>query len=142
MGSRWTGSTENALNRVYRLPQDVVENTLRAAADNISATSPTGYGALGPPTGRYLAPANGPACIETVNGFGDCGTRVLTITGPAVWFLDMSAVKRVPIAGRVSAEFRGEFLNSFNHPTLSGGTNGATSPSGNRVIQLVTRVNW
>ncbi len=32
----------------------------------VSATSANGYGALGAPTGRYLAPANGPDCIEDV----------------------------------------------------------------------------
>ena len=57
--------TENAGMRFYRLPQDVIENTIRANA--VSATSATGYGPQGPPTGRYIAPANGPDCIETID---------------------------------------------------------------------------
>jgi hypothetical protein len=65
--------------RVWTLPQDVIDNTVRAF--NVSATSPTGYGALGAPQGRYFAPPNGPDCIEItqadlndqLTGFGDCG---------------------------------------------------------------------
>jgi carboxypeptidase family protein len=132
--------TQNAPMRIYRFPQDIIENTQRASS--VSATSATGYGAQGPPTGRYIAPANNRNCIETVEDFGDCGTRVLEITGPPVWFLDLSAIKRVQITGRINAEFRGEFLNAFNHPVMTGGTTGTVTPSGNRVIQLVTRVNW
>jgi hypothetical protein len=136
---------ENGPIRVYRLPQDVIENTIRAAS--VSATSATGYGPLGPPTGRYLAQANGPDCIETVTGLGACGNRVVQIRGPRVTFVDLSVVKRIQIAGRVNAEFRTEFLNAFNHPVTLGGTTGTVTPEGfsstaGRVIQLVSRVNW
>ena len=44
------------------LPQDIIDNTVKAFS--VSATSASGYGKLGAPTGRYLAPANGPDCIE------------------------------------------------------------------------------
>ena len=47
---------------VYNLPQDIIDNSVKAHA--VSATTLSGYGDLGPPTGRYLAPANGPDCIE------------------------------------------------------------------------------
>ena len=135
--------TANPPMRIYRLPQDVVENTFRASSDNVSATSPTGYGAQGAPSGRYLAPQNSdPNCIEVASGFGDCGVRTLTITGPMIKFLDLSAVKRVQITGRINAEFRGEFLNAFNLPRLSGGTTGTSTPGGSRVVQLVSRLNW
>ncbi len=132
--------TNDAPMRIYRFPQDIIENTQRASA--VSATSPTGYGPQGPPSGRYFAPANGPGCIETVQDFGDCGVRTLTINGPMLYFLDLSAVKRVQITGRMNAEFRAEFLNALNHPTLNGGTTGTATPSGNRVVQLVSRFNW
>ncbi len=132
--------TENAPMRFYRLPQDIIENTIRA--NDVSATSATGYGAQGPPIGRYLAPANGPDCIEVAEGFGDCGVRTLQIVGPKVQFVDLSVVKQVRISGRVNAEFRAEFLNAFNHPTVTGGTTGTVTPSSSRVIQLVSRVNW
>jgi hypothetical protein len=61
-----TGSQLRALANIYLLPQDILENTVKAFST--SATSTTGYGSLGAPTGRYLAPANGPDCIETTNG--------------------------------------------------------------------------
>lgn len=135
--------TADAPMRIYRLPQDVVENTFRASNDNVSATSTTGYGAQGAPIGRYLAPQNSdPNCIEVASGFGDCGVRSLTINAPMIRFLDLSVVKRITITGRVNAEFRGEFLNAFNHPRLAGGTTGTSTPGGSRVVQLVTRFNW
>jgi hypothetical protein len=46
-----------ANGQAYILPDDIIQNTVRAFA--VSATSPTGY-TLGVPTGRYLTPANGP----------------------------------------------------------------------------------
>ena len=75
-----TGINANAVVARYLMPQDIVENTVRAFSTN--ATSATGYGSLGAPTGRYLAPANGPDCIEIAPGSGDCGVRTLVITGP------------------------------------------------------------
>jgi len=38
----------------YYLPQDIIDNTIKA--NNVSATSANGYGSLGAPTGRYIAP--------------------------------------------------------------------------------------
>src|SRR4029450_6026691 len=53
---------DDAGKAIYMLPQDVIDNTITPLP--ATAPSPTGYGALGAPTGRYLAPANGPDCIE------------------------------------------------------------------------------
>ena len=69
---------------VYMLPQDIVDNTLKAF--NVTAT---GYGTGGAPTGRYLAPANGGGCYEvsqTSNarpdtGYGDCGAAPSSCRG-------------------------------------------------------------
>ena len=91
------------------LPQDIVDNTVKAF--DVSATSATGYGANGAPTGRYLAPANGPDCIEIAQsnvsrphtGYGDCGAREVVVTGPPQVRFDLGVVKRVPIVGRVRA---------------------------------------
>ena len=85
--------------RVYMLPQDIVDNTVKAL--DVSATSATGYGANGAPTGRYLAPANGPDRIEIAQsivarphtGYGDCGARNVT-TGPPQVRFDLSIAKR------------------------------------------------
>src|SRR5438552_1490341 len=103
-----------ASGQLFVLPQDIIDNTVKAF--QVSATSPTGYGALGAPTGRYLAPANGPDCIETAPAYGDCGIRSLIVNGPALLRFDLSAVKRIKIHGNVTFEFRGEFLNAFNRP--------------------------
>src|SRR5204863_144977 len=53
----------------YFLPQDIVDNTIRAF--NTSATAANGYGSLGAPSGRYVAPASSGSCIEVYAG--QCG---------------------------------------------------------------------
>ena len=137
---------------VYNLPEEVIENTVRAW--NVSATSPTGYSSRGVPSGQYIAPPNGPDCIEVAEGFGDCGIRSVVVTGPSLFRFDLSAVKRVPIKGRLNAEFRAELLNAFNTPWFSPVTGEddssfadpdafrVTSASGSREVQLVFRINW
>jgi hypothetical protein len=164
-----TGLNASAPVNIYMLPQDILENTVRAFST--SATSATGYSSLGVPSGRYLAPANGPACIElaqntpTTNGvpngqiattaFGDCGVQSLVVTGPVYHRVDLSAVKRTRLVGRTTFEFRADMINAFNHPnfvpvfpTLANSNNAdnyritALQENGNRVIQLVARFSW
>ena len=53
---------DDATGNIFMLPQDIIDNTIKAYST--SATTASGYGALGPPTGRYLAPANGADCIQ------------------------------------------------------------------------------
>jgi hypothetical protein len=133
---------------VYMLPQDVIDNTVKAFS--VSATSADGYSDLGPPEGKYLAPENGPDCIAITPNFGECGQTQLTLTGPTLFRFDLSAVKRVPIKGRVNFEFRAEFLNAFNSPQFTpifGATDDpddyrVTGAGGAREIQLVWRINW
>lgn len=147
---------------IYMLPQEVIDNTVKAFS--VSATSASGYGALGVPEGRYIAPANSPDCIEVaasnlVNGYGDCGLRSVVVTGPKLVRFDLSAVKRIPLKGRVNAEFRAELLNAFNTPWFNPvtGVSPATGVSSNynnpvafrvttadsgRQVQLVWRLNW
>jgi hypothetical protein len=139
-------------DKVWMLPADVIDNTVKAY--NTSATSPTGYGPLGAPSGKYFAPANSnPSCMETIdNGYGDCGTRTLVVTGPLVWMADMSFAKQVPIKGRVNFEFRWEFYNIFNHVNFTPVTGiGGTAVSSYEVLgalnqqrtsQLIFRLNW
>ena len=111
-------------------------------------------GADGPPEGRYFAPEFGPDCLAVVSGAGECGPTQISMTGPTLYRFDLSAVKRVPIKGRVNFEFRAEFLNAFNTPWFTpvvGDDDGdfsdpdnfrVTSASGAREIQLVWRINW
>ena len=75
----------------YFLPQDVIDNTIRAF--NVSATSASGWSALGAPTGQYIAPASNASCIE---GFtGQCGTTNLVLYGPRFDRYDLSIVKKI-----------------------------------------------
>jgi hypothetical protein len=146
---------------VYNLPQDIIDNTVKAFS--VNATSPTGYGERGAPEGRYIAPANGPDCIEIARGaaddanvgYGDCGLQSVVVTGPKLVRFDLSAVKRVTVTGRVNFEFRAEFLNAFNTPWFSpvSGVDGdglfgdpdefrVTDADSGREVQLVWRINW
>jgi len=142
---------------VYHLPKDIVENTIKAFS--VSATSATGYGALGAPSGRYIAPANNQSCIQVVTG--DCARQNLYVTGPMLTRFDMSAVKRFKITERVNFELRGEFLNAFNNINFLGSTNltnfsnqlfgqvtsayqdtSNTQDPGGRLVQIVARLNF
>jgi hypothetical protein len=119
-----------ANGQLFLLPDDIIENTIKAFA--VSATSPTGYGAQGPPSGRYLAPANGPDCIETAPSFGDCGVGSLVLNGPPLINFDLSVVKRIKLRD-VTFEFRADFLNAFNRPyftPITGMTTNVTAPPG------------
>ena len=144
---------DDANKFVYMLPQDVIDETIKAFS--VSATSPTGYGSGGAPSGRYFAPANGPDCIEVDNGagYGECGTRSLVITGPMYQQHDITVAKRTRLFGRSNIEFRLEMLNAFNHanflPVAGVGSTvsnyevtGLTGTNTSRIIQLVSRINW
>ena len=117
---------------------------------SVNATPAFVDSTLGAPSGRYIAPANGPDCIEIAQGYGDCGLRSVVVTGPRLVRFDLSAVKRIPIKGRVNAEFRAEFLNAFNHPWFSPVTGAGDDPDDFRVtgadsgrqVQVVWRLNW
>jgi hypothetical protein len=145
--------------RLYMLPQDVIDNTVRAF--QVSATSATGYGPLGPPTGRYFAPANGPDCLETTplnGGFGDCGLRTLVVTGPMLRRFDLGIAKQWSLPKGLKFEFRAEMLNATNTPYFTpvtgtpqvGFLNIGNNPDGfevtaadsGRIVQLVTRITW
>ncbi len=142
----------NERQRVYMLPQDVIDETIKAFST--SPTSASGYGAQGVPSGRYFAPAMGPDCVERIAAnYGDCGTRTLVVRGPMFKEVDLSVMKMVPIKGRARAEFRIEMLNAFNSvnfvPIASTSTNPAnhevsnqTGTNQTRTIQLVSRFSW
>jgi hypothetical protein len=161
MGMRF----DNGAKVAYYLPQDIVDNTIRAF--NTSATSATGYGSNGAPSGRYIAPASSAGCIETFTG--QCGGTRLILFGPHLTRFDISAVKRFTIKERLHAELRGEFLDIFNNINfVIGNTNNntnsiaasnfssasfgqvtsayqdlsTTNDPGGRLIQLVLRVNF
>jgi hypothetical protein len=159
VGMRFNDATKVA----YFLPQDIIDNTIRAF--NTSASSPTGYGSAGAPTGRYIAPASSGNCIEVYAG--QCGGTSLILYGPHLTRFDISAVKKTRINERVNIELRGELLNAFNNINFLVGspnndTNTATNFSnaafgqvtqayndqsttydpGGRLVQFVLRINF
>jgi hypothetical protein len=154
---------------VYMLPQDIVDNTIKAFSVNA-----TGYTA-GAPTGRYFAPPNRPDCIESaqsvtggtlpntsitssLSGFGDCGVRSLIVTGPKVIRIDMNVVKRIAVTGSVKLEAQLQVFNVFNRVNFNpiSGIGSSTQDgfqlnslsSGNasvdqaRTMQMAFRVSW
>ncbi|MBS1786804.1 MAG: carboxypeptidase regulatory-like domain-containing protein [Acidobacteria bacterium] len=150
-------------NFVYYLPQDIIDNTIRA--NNVSATSATGYSSQGVPTGRYIAPASSPGCLESFPG--ECGTSNLVLYGPSFTRFDLSVVKKFKFTERVNFEFRAEFLNAFNNINFLIGSAGndvtniggfgsatfgqtanayqdtsTTNDPGGRLIQFVARLNF
>ncbi len=148
---------DDAAKVAYHLPKDIVDNTIKAFS--VSATDPSGYGSLGAPTGRYIAPANNRNCIQVVTG--DCARQNLYVTGPKFTRFDMSAVKRFRITEKVNFELRGEFLNAFNNINFLASTNltnfnnqlfgqvtsafqdtSNTQDPGGRLIQIVARLNF
>jgi hypothetical protein len=142
---------DDANKFVYMLPQDVIDETIKAFA--VSAISATGYGSAGAPSGRYFAPANGPDCIEVAGSVGDCGTGDLVVTGPLFQQHDISLAKKVRLIGRSDVELRVEMLNALNQPNFIpvGGlgnaiasyrVTGLTGTNTSRVIQFVVRFNW
>lgn len=143
----------------YLLPQDIIDNTIRAF--NASPTSATGYGTLGAPTGRYLAPANSAGCLQVYTG--QCAPQNIFVTGPKFTRFDLSLKKQFRFTERYNFELRAEFLNAFNNinffnPTAAAFINPSsltfmqvttayTDPSntndpGGRLVQIVARFNF
>jgi TonB-dependent Receptor Plug Domain len=110
----------DAAGIAYYLPQDIIDNTIRAF--NASATSASGYSDRGVPSGRYLAPANSASCIETFAG--QCGFPTIFLYGPQFTRFDLNLTKKTKITERVNIEFRADFLNAFNYVNVS-----VTSPN-------------
>jgi hypothetical protein len=153
------------VERIYMLPQDVIENSILALY-TMSATTASGYaGAL--PTGRYLAPPSGPDCVQYLAGTcpGTAETRL--VTGPMYGKVDMSFVKRFQLPKRMTIEARMEIFNildtiNFNAigPTSVTSTTGmgaavtnwqvtsaatdasASQDPGGRITQFGLRFTW
>jgi hypothetical protein len=145
-----TGRTE-----VWMLPEDVILNTRRAFS--ISSTTATGYGTLGVPEGRYIAPANYDGCFQIRSG--DCAPRSTLVRAP--WFtrIDIGVTKRFNLRGTMNFEVRGDVLNLFDNinfnPVANPGTGATifqvtsaytdasnTYDPGGRLGQLMIRFNW
>lgn len=154
---------------VYDLPQDLIANTVKAWA--IDVTSPTGHPLCngkndaicgGPdPTKPYIAPPSDATCTTIITG--DCNTRQQLIKAPLFSRFDLSVKKRFPFAHRASFDFEVDMLNVFNaidynsvFPTTAANfasgdayrvttayadINNTYDPGG-RIGQLAFRINW
>jgi hypothetical protein len=152
-------AVNSGLETVFMLPDDVIVNTRRAFS--ISPTTIDGYStSLGPPDGRYIAPANYPGCIQLRAGGGECAPRTTIIISP--WFarLDIGLAKRIGLSGRRSFEIGIDILNVFDNinftnvanpgtgSTIFSNTSGIyqdpnnTYDPGGRLGQISFRINW
>jgi hypothetical protein len=126
---------DNPNKIIYSLPPDVISNTIKAF--NTSATSSTGYGSQGPPTGKYLAPGGSAGCTQVYAG--QCAPQNVFVTGPRFSRFDLSLVKRVQIHERINFELRAEMLNAFNNINFQNPTGTAfTNPSSQTFGQITT----
>jgi hypothetical protein len=154
---------------VFFLPDNVIENTIRAFSINPSnATSTTtGYSGTPPdPTQPFIAPAGFGNCQSRFNG--DCGFSNVILYGPRFTRIDLSLVKKVTFTENTNVEFRFEALNAINNQnfkvgsfandvtslagTFGQGTFGQTTVAyqdtstttdpGGRIIQFVLRFNF
>jgi Carboxypeptidase regulatory-like domain/TonB dependent receptor len=158
-----------ALGAVYFLPQDIIDNTIKAFNVGVinpstPATTAIAY-TQGAPTGRYIAPASSNGCIQKYTGA--CGFSNLVLYGPHLTRFDISLVKKIKVTETVNFEMRGEFLNAFNNINFkigsqsseissvggfSSSTFGQTSAAyqdlsttndvGGRMVQIVLRLTW
>lgn len=150
---------------MYDLPQDLIANTVKAFA--IDVTSPTGHPLCtgsnattcgGPdPTKPYLAPASDENCTRIIAG--DCGPRQRTLNAPLFTRFDFSAKKAFSFAKRSTFDFEVDLLNIFNAIDFNSVFSTSTNPDnyrvtgaysdinntydpGGRIGQLVFRLNW
>jgi hypothetical protein len=136
---------DDTARRVWSLPQDIIDNTVRA--NNVSATSATGYSAQGVPTGRYIAPANSRDCLEFFDG--DCGASSVIVYGPRYVTLDLSTSKQFKITEHVNFEIKADMFNALNNTNftvplsnLATTFGQVTAADGARSMQLTGRINW
>ena len=103
---------------VRMLPDDIILNTQRAF--DTSATSPTGYGPLGAPTGRYIRPASEPGCVRVRPG--DCGEpEAIFLSAPLFTRFDLSLKKQIPVGGRKTVDLQFDINNLFGNINFDAG---------------------
>jgi len=141
--------------RVYVLPQDIIDNTVKAFSVGVA-----GY-TTGAPEGRYLAPANGPDCIQRLRG--DCAPKDLFVIAPVFSRFDFGARKLIGLGRTTNLALEVDVLNLFNaidfnanqaalppnpanldgyRVTSSYQDVNQSSDPGSRVGQVVLRFNW
>ncbi len=145
---------KDAAKQIYYEPDDIRLQTI--AAFSTTGTTTTGYTGAAP-TGRYIAPASSPDCIQIYAG--DCAAVQTFLRGPMFVRFDLSLVKKVRFSETKNFELRGEFLNAFNNVNFygtycTGNTTGCgqvtsawqdpngTGEQGGRTVQIQARINF
>ncbi len=140
---------------VYILPQDMIDNTIKAYSVNS-----TGYAGEAP-QGRYFAPANSPSCLEsavtstnswnTAGGFGECGVRSLIVTGPSVVRFDFNFIKQIRVTEKLVLEGQLQIFNIFNNVnfnpvsyvgSVSDSYQVTSAVNQSRTMQMAFRISW
>ena len=117
---------------VLMMPDDIILNTRRAYSG--SATSLSGYGALGVPEGRYIAPASTADCIFLYPG--DCGApRRIVINGPTFVRFDFNATKQFPLGRRATFDLSFQIMNMFDNINFNANFNPG---SGTNIFQVTS----
>jgi len=98
--------------RIYMLPQDVIENSILAIY-TASASTESGYSGASP-TGKYLAPASGPDCVQYLGGMCPGTSLDRIISGPWYQNWDFAFVKRIAVVKSVRIEARMDLFNVFD----------------------------
>jgi hypothetical protein len=149
-------------DNVSFLPQDIIENTLRAFTTSGTATGYTNTA----PTGRFIAPAGYGNCYN--RSAGECGFRKFVLYGPDFFKVDAAIIKRIRVDEKRNVEFRvtmfdvlnrtnwrlGGWTGNVNNITAFTGTfgqmaggwsyqdpNGSNDPGG-RLVDLMMRINF
>jgi hypothetical protein len=146
----------NGKERIYMFPEDVITNSILALYT--AAATPSGYSGAAP-TGRYLAAASGPDCVQMWPGYcsGTASRRV--IYGPWYNKWDFSFVKRIPLKSHLRVEARMDLYNVFDAINFIATSDTGSTPSGwevtgaardlsasqdagGRITQFGLRITW
>ena len=84
-------------------------------SDRTDPTHPTGYVNGIVPTGRYLAPASGPDCVQYLDGMCPGTALRRIVEGPWYFKTDLSFAKRINTGGRTWVEARMDVFNVFDN---------------------------
>ena len=98
--------------RVYMLPLDVIDNSILALS-TASASTLSGYSGDAP-SGRYLAPASGPDCVQYLPAQCPGTTLTRIVYGPWYNKWDFAIIKRILVTKRTRLEWRMDLYNVFN----------------------------
>ena len=85
---------DDAGKLVYMLPQDIIDNTVKAFS--VSATSATGYGDRARPRAATSRRPTGRTASRSPPATASAAPAALVVTGPTLVRFDLSAVKRMP----------------------------------------------